>query len=396
MLLSQACMRHSDNNTAATQAETTVELPDLLKRTKGVGTAEEQALATSRYGEITTEISKDPKAAKPRLQLAELFMWEARITGEHGHYYPAALEMIESVLTQNPTPDETFQALSYKASVLLSLHEFGQALKVAEKAVALNPYNAQIYGALVDAHVELGQYTKAVEMADKMVSIRPDLRSYSRISYLREIHGQVDGAIEAMEMAVKAGLPGTEEAAWARLTLGELFARYDQPDKALEQYQRILAERPGYPFAIAAMADLAADAGEHAKAEKLLKEAIALIPEVGFYHQLAELYGKMERTKEKDALVAEMLVMLADDEASGHKMGLEYASLHIELTNDYNKALEYAQAEYQARPENIDVNKVLANVYLKLNQPEEAQAYLKRAKVTQSQDPELARMDSLF
>ena len=51
-------------------------------------------------------------------------------------------------------------------------------------------------------------------MADKMVSIRPDLRSYSRISYLREIHGDMPGAIEAMKMAIQAGYPGYEDRAW--------------------------------------------------------------------------------------------------------------------------------------------------------------------------------------
>ncbi len=45
-------------------------------------------------------------------------------------------------------------------------------------------------------------------MLNRMVSIRPDIRSYSRISYLREIHGDIPGAIEAMELAVEAGAPG--------------------------------------------------------------------------------------------------------------------------------------------------------------------------------------------
>ena len=394
--LSMSCMRHSEQNSTVQATATPIKLPALLDRTEGVGTTEEQAHAKSRYTTITQEITQDPSAAKSYLKLAALFMWEARITGEHGHYYPASLEMVESALAHSPTNDEVFQALSYKASVLLSLHEFQRALEVAEKAVALNPHNAQIYGALVDAHVELGDYAKAVEMADKMVGIRPDLRSYSRVSYLREIHGEVEGAIEAMEMAATAGLPGTEEAAWARLTLGNLFARYDQPKKAFAEYDRILAERPDYPFAIAAKAELATAKGDYVEAEELLKEAIDLIPEVGFYHQLAVIYGKTGREKAQNELIKEILEMLADDEKAGHKMGLEYASLHLELTQDYQKALTYAQAEYKARPENIDVNKMLSKVYLKLNQPEDAQRHLSLAQVTRSQDPEIAQVASLL
>ena len=151
----------------------------------------------------------DPTAEEPKIKLAEVFINEARITGEHGHYYPAALQMLNSILDKPSENDDiTFRALSHKAGVLLSLHQFAEALEVGQKAVTLNPYNAHIHGVLVDAYVELGEYEAAVKMADKMVSIRPDLRSYARVSYLREIHGDVDGAIAAMKLAVSAGYPG--------------------------------------------------------------------------------------------------------------------------------------------------------------------------------------------
>ncbi|MEZ4685582.1 MAG: tetratricopeptide repeat protein [Bacteroidia bacterium] len=291
------------------------------------------------------------------------------------------METIDSALELQPKADEQFQALSYKASVLLSLHQFEKALGVAEKAVQINPHNAQIYGALVDAPVELGNSAEAVKMADKMVSIRPDLRSYSRVSYLREIYGEKQGAIEAMEMAVKAGLPGTEEAAWARLNLGGLYYKNGDTAMAEAQYQRILAERPNYPFAIAAQAQIAADKGEFEQAEILLNTAIELIPEVGFYQQLAAIYQNTGREKEKEKTVSEMLLMLKDDEAQGHNMGLAYAELHLELSHNYAEALKYANEEYAARPQNSEVNTMLAKVYAKMGRAEEAEKHLKKATI---------------
>ena len=62
-------------------------------------------------------------------------------------------------------------------------------LIVAHKAQQVNPYNAYVYGLLVDGNVEMGNYDTAVAYADKMVGVRPDLTSYSRVSYLREIFG---------------------------------------------------------------------------------------------------------------------------------------------------------------------------------------------------------------
>ena len=146
----------------------------------------------------------------------------------------------------------------------------------------LNGYNAQIYGGLVYANVEMGNYAKAVALCDKMMSIRPDIRSYSRVSYLCEIHGETEGAIEAMKLAVSAGYPGQEDHARARLTLGNLYQNNGNLTQAQAQYRQILNERPNYPFAIAALAGVEAKKGNPAEAEKLLKMACDIIPEVGF------------------------------------------------------------------------------------------------------------------
>src|SRR5437870_4778016 len=116
---------------------------------------------------------------------------------------------------------ENFEALTYKSMIFLSQHHFSDGLNVATKAEHMYPYNAFIYGILTDANVELGNYPEALKTADKMISIRPDIRSYSRVSYLREIHGDIPGAIEAMKLAVGAGEPGTEGTEWTRVQLGK-------------------------------------------------------------------------------------------------------------------------------------------------------------------------------
>ena len=125
------------------------------------------------------------------LKLVEIYIYEARVTGEHPHYYSAALQTLNWMLEGNVTlsKDDMFTTLFYKATVQLAQHNFTDALKTGQDALAINNVNSGIYGVLVDANVELGNYDKAVEMVDKMIQIRPDLRSYSRQSYLREIYG---------------------------------------------------------------------------------------------------------------------------------------------------------------------------------------------------------------
>lgn len=157
-----------------------------------------------------------------------------------------------------------------------------------------------------------------------------------------------------------------------------------------------LAERPDYPFATAALADIAMKRNEYAKAEQLLDEACAGIPEVGFYMQKAALYQEMDRTAEAQQVNQEILAMLEDDEAHGHNMTLEYAAVYRDLMDDQEKALEYAMKAYEARPNNIDVNQMLTSIYLKMNKLEAASEHLEKAKATRARKASLLCMQGLI
>ena len=113
-----------------------------------------------------------------------------------GTMFMAAMKYINKVLDANP---DDFNALVFKSLIFLSQHHFSDGLVTAEQARKINPDNAYVYGILVDANVELGNYKEAVAMSDKMQALKPSLESYSRASYLREIYGDYDGAIAAMK-----------------------------------------------------------------------------------------------------------------------------------------------------------------------------------------------------
>ncbi len=384
-----------EKNTAIGKA--TINVPKLLDRPEPLWQGEEWQNIQNTYGSARKALQDHPKDLAPALALVEVFIHEARVTGEHGHYYPAALAVLETVLQkETQASDLRFRSLSLKASVLMSQHEFKAALAVAQEAIVINRYNAQIHGILVDANVELGRYEKAVQMADKMISIRPDLRSYSRVSYLREIHGDTDGAIAAMQLALSAAYPGHEQSAWIRLQLGNLYASVGQLDAAEAQYDQILLERENYPFAIAAKAEIAIKKEDYPSAEKLLHQACAIIPEVGFYEQLAGVYQSLGQQEKLNEILPEIFTMLEDDIKSGHNMNLEYAHLHLNLTKDYDEALGYALSEYNKRPDNIDVNKTLSFIYFAKDDFAKAKAHLDKASSTQSNKSDLLCLQALL
>ena len=370
-------------------------VPKLLDRNTKLQMGQEWELVQNQYSKNLQQIRKNKDIQEAKLNIAQLFVNEARITGEHPYYYPAALNLLDEILdTESTDHDLLFRTLSTKATVLLSLHQFKEALETGEKALTYNQHHAQIYGVLVDAHVELGQYEAAIQMADKMMLIRPDLRSYARVSYLREIHGDVKGAIEAMQMAIASAPVGYEESAWTRLTLGQLYQQYNQLEAAEQQYQVILKERKDYPFAIGALAEVEMEKGNFAKAEKYLKEALAIIPEVGFTINLAKVYQATNREEEAEALAATIPAMLAEDEAAGHNMNLEYAEVYADILGNIDKALAYTQKEFIKRPKNIDVNLKLAELYVQKNDLAKAQIHVEAAQITNSKHPKLLHLQA--
>jgi len=396
LLLSFAALNHSCSETAHSNPNAKeANIPELLDRSEKIQLGTEWDYVQNVYGKQKQAINQNSDNNEAKLKLAELFVREARVTGEHGHYYPAALSVTEQVMkSESASNDVRFQAMVTRAGVQLSLHEFSTALETALQAYAINQTNAQIHGVLVDCYVELGDYDKAVKMADKMVNIKPDIRSYSRVSYMREIHGDVDGAKQAMQLAVKAGYPGYEETAWAMLTLGEMYLQYGDLDAAENIFKQILETREDYPFAVANLGEIAYQKGEFEKAEKLINEAINIIPEVGYYVQLAHLYKDQNRKEELNKIMDEIFAMLADDEAAGHNMNLEYADIYLEILENNEKAFEYAMIEFNKRPENIDVNRLLAKIYLDKGDKQKAKQCLAAATITNSAHPEIAELQA--
>lgn len=375
-------------NNKQTKNEFTV--PDLLDRNERITMGKEWDQVQSKYVSLRNQLLANSNDYKSATELAHLFIKEARITGEHGHYYPAAQSILNHILENKDLDNETrFTALVTIAGVQLSLHDFQTALKTAQEAILLNPYNSQIYGVLVDCHIELGNYNEAVVVADKMMAIRPDLRSYSRVSYLREIFGDIPGAREAMLMAIQAGYPGQEETAWAMHTYAEMLMRYGLDNEAEVVYKTLLQERPDYPFAVAGLGKLALKRNELNEAALKLKDAINIIPEVDFYVTLAGLYKSQKKVDALEKLKADILVMLKDDSETGHNMDLEYAHVYNDLFEDTATALVYAKKEFQKRPQNIDVNRTLALLELENNNKEKAISYYKTASSTHSRHPEL-------
>ncbi|MES2849086.1 MAG: tetratricopeptide repeat protein [Bacteroidota bacterium] len=364
----------------------------LLER-KGIqANSEEWKTIKTSVEKLQAAVKANPGDKKSLTALANYMIMEARASGNYSYYDAAAMKYIDEVLAIDPN---NFEGLCLKALVELSQHHFSDGLATAEKVRTVNPYSAFVYGILTDANVELGNYDSAVAAADQMMSIRPDLRSYARVSYLREIYGDYTGAVEVMQAAVDAGNPGDEATEWSRVQLGQLYENMGNLKTASMQYNLAANNRPGYPYPLAGLARIAVANKEYDKALSFYLQADSAINDLAFKEDIADVYRMMGMNdkaadisnKALNEMEAKAKAAITDNTV-GHYSDKEMAEAYIK-NNSYDQAIEHALAEYNRRPNNIDVNETLAWAYFKKGENTKAQQYIQTALKTNSQNPRL-------
>jgi tetratricopeptide (TPR) repeat protein len=361
---------------ALQKPESMKDIPELTACSGNTNASAEFLNAQRAVEYYRDEIRKKPEVVKNYVELAQLFLQEARVTGRHHEYIPKARRMLDEALSRDP---ENFEATITKASMLLTLHQFQEAKQLAEKAIARNSYNAFAQGVLCDANVELGNYDDAVKACDKMLGVRPDLRSYSRASYLRELHGDYQGASEAMKMAADAGVSGQENRAWALYNLGKLYLGEGKLDTAAYIFNGILEERPNYAYALSGLAQVKCARKEYAEAIILLVKASQITPEHVFVEQLADIYRAMGQTQSAETMAQKAVEAFTQHEQDGWNVDREYAMFCANHDMNLLEALKRAKNEYDRRPNNIDVLETYAWLLYKNGKASEALPFIEQA-----------------
>ena len=306
--------------------------------------------------------------------LAFGYLEKARETGDPT-YYTRADGLLQQVYEQAPGDAEASIGLG---TLALARHDFRAGLEWGQRAVAIAPARAAAYGVIADAQIELGQYDEAVATVQRMVDLRPDLASYVRVSYVRELHGDTAGAIEAMQRAVEAGAPGAEGTEWARVQLGNLhFGRGDLAS-AGAAYREALDRLPGYVYARGGLARVVAARGEYEAAIQLYAEATEALPVPELVVQLGEVYravGRDDDANRQDALVD---VMRQLGEANGVDTDLEMALFDADRGVELDRAVARAQAQWEQR-RGIHVADVLAWTLYRAGRCQEAERVSREA-----------------
>jgi tetratricopeptide (TPR) repeat protein len=256
-------------------------------------------------------------------------------------------------------------------ALALSRHEFRRGLELGRSAVALSPSTAAGYGVVGDALVELGRYPEAFAAFDRMVSLKPSVSSYARVSYALELQGDVGAAAQALRLAVDAAIGEPDSLAWTHTQLGKLYWSHSRVAAAAREYGAALRVRPGYVHALDALALVEAARGHEARAVALARRASEAMPLPQFVTTLGDLLGSQRQYD----LVAAINRL---QRANGVKVDLEAALFDVDHSVRLPRALAQARAARADRP-SVDGDDVLAWALARNGHCGEALHYSKRA-----------------
>jgi len=193
-------------------------------------------------------IEKNPKNYEAFNALALAQSRRARETSDV-KFYAAAEESLKESFAISP---DNFDGKRIEVWLLLGKHEFAAAREEALKLNRRMPDDVMVYGFLTDANAELGNYDEAEKSAQLMLDLRPgNSPGVARAAYLRELFGDVDGALELMNMALESTSPGeAEDAAWILSQIGHLELSVGRIGDAETSLQQALVRFPGYHYAL--------------------------------------------------------------------------------------------------------------------------------------------------
>lgn len=161
-------------------------------------------------------------------RLAWAYVAKARRTLDAG-YYKLAQETAAAMEERFGVSPES---RLIRGHVLHNLHRFQEAETLARQ-LAQERGSPNDFGLLSDVLMEQGKLTEAVAALQQMVNLRPGIEAYGRIAHLRWLKGDLPGAIEAMEQAVRAGNPRDKETyAWTLVRLAGYQLQAGQIDRA--------------------------------------------------------------------------------------------------------------------------------------------------------------------
>jgi tetratricopeptide (TPR) repeat protein len=293
---------------------------------RGASAAPAPLTTDARIATLKAAVRDNPRDTGQLALLADAYLQKARETGD-GAFYTRADEVLQRARRIDPRDSAVYTELS---TLELARHHFRTGLAYGRRAHALAPAVVKPLGVIVDAQVELGRYDDAARTLQAMLDEKPSLASYARLSYFRELHGDLPGALRAMRLAVSAGGSAPENSAYVQSLLGALELNSGNLDAAEDAYRLALSRVPGYGSAEAGLARVEIARGRLDAALARLRPAAARLETPELLTLLAETELATGRPAAARRHVALVRAGYGDLAANGENTATELAVIEAD------------------------------------------------------------------
>ncbi len=343
---------------------------------QGTGTAS----TDQRIAALERAARLQPEDPQPLIELASTLLGIVR-QGADTQNYKRADAALAMAIKRDPS---SAAAYTERGILRLGRHDFRGALSDGERARRLAPGVVKSLGVLVDANVELGRYREAERVLQRMVDLKPNLDSYARVAYFRELHGDLDGASAALTLATSAGGEDPENVAFVQSLLGNLNLAQRRSTRARSAFRTALAKVPGYAPAQAGLARVDIAAGHLDRAIERLRNVVANDPKQEYVVLLGELELADGQTDVGRRTLARVPAELKQLESAGENTETEKALFEADHGNVAD-AVTAGRAAWANAP-SVRAADALGWALTRAGNPREGLKYTRRALRLGSRD----------
>ena len=215
----------------------------------------------------------------------------------------------------------------------LARHDFATARVHGLAAHESDPFDSNALAILIDAEIELGNYTAAGQRIEELLALRPGLAAYSRLSYFRELNGDINGAREAFALAETAGAGSVFDLANVAVLRGKLAVADGNATEAASAFERARQYVATANGATAGEARVLIARGEYARAVALLEQAMVDEPSAENALLLRDLYLFQGSTAGVPALDTFLDDNASEERAAGADVDLELGVIEADRGN---------------------------------------------------------------
>jgi len=242
------------------------------------------AMVALNHGATAPPAPAAAHAGRDYAALGNRYLARARQSGDPA-FYSRAEKAFDLALRSDPA---SVDGLVGAGTLAGTRHDFAQQLRLGSEARRVAPDLARPLTVIADAQIELGRYPEAARTIQRLVNLKPGLPAYARVSYYRELHGDLAGAVSAMRYAVSAG-SSEEGTAYVETLLGDLQLARGRMAAARTAYSSALRDRPSYPQALTGLARIDAARGSLHRAAARLRRSTDRLPLTSALALLAEV-----------------------------------------------------------------------------------------------------------